>query len=607
MVDRSIVAPDGVVYRWRIDTVDHDSDNSADEDRVVAVAAVHAADRDTDGSRGFVRLEFAAIGAFVATMFVVAVAAVIRGWTPVSDEALIELRVRDVPSYLPLVGVWSRFGWNHPGPGLFYYLRPFYWLSGNRSVGLMVAMIVLHTLFVVGAWMIVRRIDRSMALALLVAGQVLLLTSEPWALRNPWNPYVAIVGGLVLFAVAWSFAERRGPGAVLLFPIGSFLVQAHAVMAPMVVGAVVAAVVGLVTCRDRSLPRRRMLAGVVITVIVWIPPLIEQLTNRPGNLRAMLHSQGTGEAVGLINTIKIAFAQTATLPGAVVPEVVRARFLPLQHWSVPVWMVVFAIAVVVVTRARNRTRERAFLVASGLTAGAFGGVVVLSDGPYSYLAIGTRVSVVVLAALSCVVIAGRVTWFAIGERGRIIMAVVSIVLSAVLVVTQVRTTNPLSPYERVVDDFADIVVADGPPSVIEVRSTPPSLDTMVMAPGLVLALEKRGYDVRSPMLGETLVGAHRARQGARYVVKVAVPGHLDDLVAEGWKVLAVHEPLTDSELAEIDRLRVALLDHPVDRIDSVISGQRPRMESEIAAIEKGRPSVALVVRWEDGKDRADGE
>lgn len=558
-------------------------------------------ERDGGGSKWPARWEYTAVAVFVVAMFLTAVVAAVDGWTPVSDEALIELRVRDVPTHLPLLGVWSRFGWNHPGPGLFYFLSPFYWSSGNRSVALMVGMVALHTFFVVGAWMVVRRIDRLMGFALLVAGQLLLVTAEPWSLRNPWNPYVATVGGLMLFAVAWSFAERRGAGAVLLLPIGSFLVQTHAVMAPMVLAAVVFATIGLVACRDRPIPRRRILTGVALTVVLWIPPLIEQATNSPGNLRAMLRSQGSGEVIGVVNTIKVAFAQTALVPGALDPGVVRQRFLPLQSWSMPVWLVVFALAVLVIVRSRDAARLRAMFVASGLAVGAYGGVVVLSDGPYSYLAIGTRVSVVVLITVSCVVLMGLLGRVGTRRAG-LFATIVSIILAGVLLTTQVAVRNPLSPYESVIDEFTDAVVADDPPSVIEVRSTPPSLYTMIVAPGLVLALEKRGYEVRSPMLGETLVGRHRSRDGARYIVKVAVPGHLDDLVDEGWTVLAVHQPFTEAELAEIDRLNIVMLDHPPDRIESVISGERPRLEQEMAAIEQGRPSVALVIRRVDRDD-----
>src|SRR5207248_944098 len=49
------------------------------------------------------------------------------------DAAFIELAVRQALRGRQLLGPYSRFGWNHPGPVLFYLFAPLYWLSGERS------------------------------------------------------------------------------------------------------------------------------------------------------------------------------------------------------------------------------------------------------------------------------------------------------------------------------------------------------------------------------------------------------------------------------------------------------------------------------------------
>lgn len=586
-----------VIYRCRIDSGDQDLATRGDGAGSVRGSSPERS-TNSDNRLGLISIESLAVGAFAVAMVVSAVVAAMRGWIPVSDEALIELRVRDVPSHLPLVGVWSRFGWNHPGPGLFYYLSPFYWLGGGSSGALLVAMIVLHTAFVLLAWTLVRRVNRFAGLMVLLAGVVLLVTSEPWAIRNPWNPYVAITGSLVLFAAAWSFAERRRSGAILLLPLGSFLVQVHAVMAPMVLGAGVAAMVGFLLCRKKPVPVRALIGGCFVSFVMWLPPIVEQLTNRPGNLRALLGPRGSGDALGIIPTIKVAFAQLAPWPGAISPGVVRQRYLPVGAWTLPLWVGLVVAAVFVIVRYRRRSYGIAMVCALGMISGSYAGVATLRDGPYSYLAIGTRVSVVVVLALSIAVLVD--TWGHQIERAAFATVVmVIVVLSVVLGVAQVTVRDPLVTYGEVVDTFADAVVTDGPPRVVEVESTPPSLDTMMLAPGMVLELEKRGYEVRSPILGEALVGAHRARTGAHYVVKITVPGHVEDLVADGWRLLDTYEPLTESELAEVERLYLEMLDHPVDRIESIASGDRPRLERELLDVTRARPVVALVVRSTD--------
>ena len=45
------------------------------------------------------------------------------GWHPMGDYRTLQLRVSDVGgSQTPLVGLYSRFGWNHPGPWVYWLL-----------------------------------------------------------------------------------------------------------------------------------------------------------------------------------------------------------------------------------------------------------------------------------------------------------------------------------------------------------------------------------------------------------------------------------------------------------------------------------------------------
>ena len=46
-----------------------------------------------------------------------------RPWHPTDDLAIVDLRVRDVFSmHTPLTGLYSRPGWNHPGPAMFWMI-----------------------------------------------------------------------------------------------------------------------------------------------------------------------------------------------------------------------------------------------------------------------------------------------------------------------------------------------------------------------------------------------------------------------------------------------------------------------------------------------------
>lgn len=54
-------------------------------------------------------------------------------WRPSGDWAVLTMRVEDVGRHTPLVGPYSRFGWNHPGPLMYWLLAFPYHLFGDRK------------------------------------------------------------------------------------------------------------------------------------------------------------------------------------------------------------------------------------------------------------------------------------------------------------------------------------------------------------------------------------------------------------------------------------------------------------------------------------------
>src|SRR6266566_7457995 len=89
------------------------------------------------------RLDPVLLGCLAAVLapFVVGLVRVLfLRWTPAGDWALLELRTRSVGgAHTPLLGPYSRFGWNHPAPALFLVLAVPYRLLGSRPDGFLVA------------------------------------------------------------------------------------------------------------------------------------------------------------------------------------------------------------------------------------------------------------------------------------------------------------------------------------------------------------------------------------------------------------------------------------------------------------------------------------
>lgn len=163
-----------------------------------------------------------------------------RRWTPAGDIALEMLQVAEVGTeHTPLTGAWSRWGWNHPGPLLFYALAPFTWLFGN--VGALIGVTIINMLACAAAvWLGWRRGGTALAslVALVVVGLAFSLTPEVWI--SPWNPWVGLLPLFALVLMAWSLAERDLAVLPWVVGVGSFVVQAHVGFAPVVVGVVLA-------------------------------------------------------------------------------------------------------------------------------------------------------------------------------------------------------------------------------------------------------------------------------------------------------------------------------------------------------------------------------
>lgn len=242
-----------------------------------------------------------------ATSLVIAFSALrglARGYEPVGDNALIELRARDVfTGDHPFLGTWSSasissgIDVNHPGPLIFDLVAlPLRLFGGAAGIAVTVA-----TLHIVMVWLVGHVTHRAGGLTAAVtaltvtAGIVWTLGSE--LLYDPWQPNVLVLPFWVLLCTVWAIVS----GEVGLFPlacgVGSFAMQTHMgyiIMVPILLAF--AAAMSIRSHRgDRiSELRRPTVLSLSVIAVLWAQPLWEQFFGPGrGNLGRVV-TAGTG-------------------------------------------------------------------------------------------------------------------------------------------------------------------------------------------------------------------------------------------------------------------------------------------------------------------------
>ncbi|GIU83834.1 MAG: hypothetical protein KatS3mg008_0609 [Acidimicrobiales bacterium] len=238
---------------------------------------------------------------------VVAVRAGQQGWTPTSDLALTALWTRDVFSNeTPLVGPFSATlqmanesdapeTVNHPGPSLYWALVLPYMITGWSPKALLFGRVLVDWACLGGIVWLCRRRPRPTdpTILLLIVG-FMYARWEADTLVTPWNPFAALPAYLLALVASWRLATGCAGALPVLVAASSFAVQAHFGYAiPLLFPALTATISFLAQSgspRD-ALERLRRLdsfwVAVAIALVMWLPPLIDQVAGS-GNLAAIV-------------------------------------------------------------------------------------------------------------------------------------------------------------------------------------------------------------------------------------------------------------------------------------------------------------------------------
>jgi hypothetical protein len=446
----------------------------------------------------------------------------------VRDQALMELQVRDVGRHPVLIGLYSRDGWSHPGPLLYYTLALPYRLAGSDSSGLLLGALAVNAAAIAGMAAVAKRLGGlPAALVTLVAVSIVERALGAELLLDPWVCFVTVLPFGCFCFFAWAMTQ----GEVWALPaaggLASWLVQAHVGYAPLTTPLLLAGAVCLwvvVGRRNDPAATRRfwwaVIAAVLILVVVWAPPLWDQFYGS-GNLGKIVDWFARADAG--VHTLpegaRVVFGQFAAVPDWVTGKRRVAAFggeTTLRHTTLlPLLLVPFVVAVIVAWRRRDRPIIGLAAVLALTLLASVVSVARTVGTMYEYRLLFTWV----LGAVAGVVVAWT-GWNIVATRWPEVQTRV-LVPTALLVVAALCAAEIVAAVRAGTPDWDSPVTAtvtkrlasqfDAGGGEVLLRSESAAGEGYVE--GLVLALERRGIRARVASDPTGRFGAHRVASG----------------------------------------------------------------------------------------------
>jgi hypothetical protein len=589
--------------------------------------------------RWFARRPVAAVAlatAVVALPLLIALVDLTRTrWYPVLDLAMTEFRVRDVfTRHAPLIGLPGRIGeypdqGSHPGPLSFYLLALTYRALGSTAWALEAATVVVHVAAIATAlwigqrragWRGVLGVAALLAVAIRGYGQLLL--------TQPWNPYLPLLAWLVVLLATWAVLCGDTLMLVPLVIAGSLCAQTHVPYLVPCGGLAILALV--VAARDRR-GRRHALVACIVGLVLWVPPLVDQVIDDPGNVRTLLDHFGDPPepVLGYADGIRLALRHldvwagfagfTGDLEGA-------GRFVsPASTWRGAVMLGVWVAAAIVARRTGPAALRRLHAVIAAALLLGLVTIVRIFGLPWYYLTLwawGTTT-----LAVGAVAWTGLSWWRRRAGGQGLAEAALPALSVVVLAITTLASTAAFADAEvpeqrlsRAVAGVAaptyDAIVAGvgnavGPDGRYQIRWSD-AADIGSPGFGLLDELERRGLDVAADEFFHVPVTDHRvrARESADAQIHLATGSYIERWrQVPGAVEVASYEPRSDAEIARaaelrtrvLARLRVEGFDDIAAQVDTNLFGASldPRISPEDLAdltelLDLGQPTAVFI-------------
>ncbi|BCS35616.1 hypothetical protein TBR22_A48500 [Luteitalea sp. TBR-22] len=183
-----------------------------------------------------------------------------------------------------LVGPYSQYGWHHPGPLQYYLHAPVYFVAGSTTFSLTLAALWVNGLALAALWRGLAAVPRLSALAIAAAVSAYVWRAGDLA-GSAWNAHVIVIPLMTAVVLCASGSLGR-PLALAGGVVAASLAMQSSVSVGITAVVVVALTGGLAlrTLAPNPAALRATLMATGVGVLLWLPPVFEQLTGQPGNV-----------------------------------------------------------------------------------------------------------------------------------------------------------------------------------------------------------------------------------------------------------------------------------------------------------------------------------
>jgi hypothetical protein len=397
----------------------------------------------------------------------------------------------------------------------------------------------------------------------------------------PWNPYMPVLFWVLFLACVWSVLCDDVAMLPLAVFAGTLCAQTHVPYVALVGGMALLVIGGLAWSwrerADRPGARRSLVrwtgASVALGAVLWLPVFVEQLGGSPGNLSILIYNFrnpseppiGLGQAGRLwlhhLDVVNIARGSDA-LSGSLLPGVAL----------VALWALAAAVAALVL---RQRTLVALHVVVGAALALGLLAISRIFGPAWDYLMLwawGTAALAAVAVVLTGLALVDR--RLGSGSASRLSWAPLAALGVLVLVPTLLAARSAPDTEEAAMDQSNDLGALVGPTlAAIDDGEVPgpgghdgtylvtwtDAYNLGGQGQGLLLELERRGYDARGDRGQKIALRAHRLVDpgDADAELHLAVGGAAIDEAAahDGARRIAYVDPRTPEQRADYEQAR----------------------------------------------------